>query len=89
MSLIEVVEICRQLLFIAVLLCAPVVAVSLVVGLIISVLQTLTSIQEQTITFAPRIFAAVLTIAAALPWLLRTMLEFTVSMIARIGSVTQ
>lgn len=88
MELVDVVEIGRELLYIALLLSAPVVGISLLVGLVISVLQTLTSIQEQTITFAPRIIAAVLTIAVSLPWLLRVLVEFTERMIARIGQVT-
>ncbi len=88
METIDVIEIARELLFLSVLLSAPVVGVSLLVGLLVSVLQTLTSIQEQTLTFAPRIVAATLTIAAAIPWLLRELVEFTESMLARIGHVT-
>jgi len=84
----DVIEIARELLFLAVLLSAPVVGMSLAVGLLVSVLQTLTSIQEQTLTFAPRIVAVAITIAAALPWLLRELVEFTESMLSRIGQVT-
>ena len=88
MDVVDVIEICRELLYVALLLSSPVVGISLLVGLVISILQTLTSIQEQTITFAPRIIAAVLTIAVTLPWLLRVLLEFTERMMARIGQVT-
>ena len=88
MDTADVIEIGRELLFLAVLLSAPVVGVSLVVGLVISVLQTLTSIQEQTLTFAPRIIAVAVTIALVLPWLLRMLVAFTHDMISRIGQVT-
>ena len=88
MDVVDVIEICRELLYVALLLSSPVVGISLLVGLVISILQTLTSIQEQTITFAPRIIAAVLTIAVTLPWLLRVLLEFIERMMARIGQVT-
>lgn len=88
METTEVIQIARDLLFLAVLLSAPVVGVSLLVGLLVSVLQTITSIQEQTLTFAPRIVAVAITIAAALPWLLRLLVDFTESMISRIGHVT-
>ena len=88
MDVLDVIDICRELLYVALLLSSPVVGISLLVGLIISVIQTLTSIQEQTITFAPRIIAAVLTIAVTLPWLLRVLVEFTERMMARISQVT-
>ena len=88
MDTADVIEIGRELLFLAVLLSAPVVGISLLVGLVISILQTLTSIQEQTLTFAPRIIAVAVTIALVLPWLLRMLVEFTHGMISRIGQVT-
>lgn len=88
MDIIEVVEIGRELLYLAVLLSAPVVGVSLLIGLLVSVMQTLTSIQEQTLTFAPRILAVALTIAFALPWLLQLLVEFAQSMFNKIGHVT-
>ena len=84
----DVVEIGRELLYLAVLLSAPTVGISLLVGLVISVLQTLTSIQEQTLTFAPRIIAVALTLALTLPWFLRVLMSFTEEMIMRVGSIT-
>ena len=87
MDIEVVIEIGRELLFLAVLLSAPVVGVSLFVGLLVSILQTLTSIQEQTLTFAPRIIVVAVTIAFAMPWLLHVLVEFTESMISRIGQV--
>ena len=84
----DVIFVLRQLLYLAVLLSAPVVGISLLVGLLISILQTLTSIQEQTLTFAPRIIAVAVTIAVALPWLLGILIEFTHDMFSRIGQVT-
>lgn len=88
MDIADVIEIGRELLYLAVLLSAPVVGVSLLVGLLVSVMQTLTSIQEQTLTFAPRIIAVALTIAFALPWLLQMLVDFALSMFDRIGHVT-
>lgn len=88
MDTADVIGIGRELLYLAILLSAPVIGVSLVVGLLISVMQTLTSIQEQTISFAPRIVAAVLTIAITLPWILGVLIDFTRSMIDRMGQIT-
>lgn len=65
----------RDLVLTTLLLVGPAVAVSLVVGLIVSIMQTVTSIQEQTMTFAPRIIALSLILVATLPWMLRVMMN--------------
>lgn len=88
MDMNDIIEVGRELLYLSVLLSAPVVGISLLVGLLISILQTVTSIQEQTLTFAPRIIAVAITMAVALPWLLETLVNFTVAMISRIGHIT-
>jgi flagellar biosynthetic protein FliQ len=67
----------REFLMISLLLVAPVVVVSLVVGLAISILQTVTSIQEQTLSFAPRIVAVVVVLMFAMNWYLQTLQEYT------------
>lgn len=67
----------RDLLLTTLLLVGPAVAVSLIVGLLVSIMQTVTSIQEQTMTFAPRIIAVSLTLVVTLPWTLRVMMNYT------------
>ena len=67
----EAIAIGQELMLAALILVSPVVAVSLVVGLFISIGQTITSIQEQTLSFAPRIVAVVLLIVF---WLKRIIL---------------
>ncbi len=84
----EVIQIGRELLFTAVLLAAPIVLTSLVVGLSISIFQTVTSIQEQTLTFAPRIIAVALVMVVSLPWTLRVLISFTHRMLAHLTQVT-
>ncbi len=85
----EVVQIGRELLFTAMLLALPTVAVSLIVGLLISIFQTVTSIQEQTLTFAPRILAVGLVLVFTLPWTLEVMSNFTERMFWLISEVTR
>lgn len=70
-------EIGRDLMAQSLLLVAPIVIVSLVVGLVISIGQTVTSIQEQTLTFAPRIVAVVAIVIVLTPWYLKTLSTFT------------
>ncbi len=68
----------------ALLLSAPVLVFSLVIGLIISILQAATQIQEMTLTFVPKIFAAVLAVAIFGPWMLRLMISYTTQLISNI-----
>jgi flagellar biosynthetic protein FliQ len=77
MEFLDVVMIGQQFLEIALLLVAPVVLVSLAVGLAISIGQTVTSIQEQTLSFAPRIVAVVLLMIWLMPWYLETLKNYT------------
>jgi flagellar biosynthetic protein FliQ len=81
MEVNDAIQIGRSLLSTSLLLVAPIVIVSLVVGVLISIAQTITSIQEQTLTFAPRIVAVVAVIVLLTPWYLSTMKNFTVEMI--------
>ncbi len=70
----------RDLLVTGMILAAPAVAVSLFVGLVISILQTLTSIQEQTLTFAPRILAVGAVMVLCAPWTIRVLSGFMLRM---------
>lgn len=83
----EVVLIGRDLLTTAILLVAPTVIISLVVGLCISIFQTVTSIQEQTLTFAPRIMAVAIVLAVMMPWSLQILIAFTEQMFRYITEV--
>ena len=78
MEMSDAITIGRDLMNTALLLIAPIVVVSLVVGLIISIGQTITSIQEQTLTFAPRIVAVVVICVMLLPWYLATLKNYTI-----------
>lgn len=66
---------------------APFLAVTLVVGLIASLIQSVTSMQEQTLTFVPKLVALAGLMLALTPWLLRALSEFTVTTIARMGGL--
>ena len=71
-----IIDIFSQTLVTALKVSAPMLLVSLVVGLVISILQTLTSIQEQTLTFVPKLIAIFLTLMLAGGWILTTLREF-------------
>jgi flagellar biosynthetic protein FliQ len=77
MEMEDVVLIGREFFAMSLLLTAPVVAVSLVVGLLISIGQTVTSIQEQTLSFAPRIICVVFIMMLLANWYLTTLQNYT------------
>lgn len=76
MSINDVVEISNQALWIVIKVSAPVLLISLIIGLIISIFQTATSIQEQTLTFVPKILAVFLALMLLGHWMLREMADF-------------
>ena len=65
----------------------PILGVSLVVGLLVSIFQAVTQLQEPTLTFIPKILAVVVVIVFAGPWMMNTMLDFTVDLWAGISLV--
>ena len=85
MDTLEVVEIGRDLLVTTMWLSGPPIMISLIVGLMISIFQTVTSVQEQTLSFAPRIVAVGLVLLLTLPWMLTLMNSFTVRMMERMA----
>jgi len=86
---LDIVEIGQDLLVTALWLSGPAILASLVVGLIISLMQTVTSIQEQTLSFAPRIVAVGVIMLLTLPWMLQQSTAFTMRMMERMLQVTQ
>lgn len=71
-----VINIARQTIWVIVETAVPVLLVSMVVGLVISLFQTLTSIQEQTLTFVPKLIAILLTIMIIGSWMLNQIIGF-------------
>ena len=77
MDEVEISNLANELLVTGLLLVGPAVLTSLAVGLLVSIFQTITSIQEQTLSFAPRIVAVGIVLAVTLTWSLRVASEFT------------
>jgi flagellar biosynthetic protein FliQ len=73
----ELVRVAREALTLALLLSLPVLGASLVVGLVVSVLQSVTQVQEQTLSFVPRLVAALPALAIAGPWIGSQLGRFT------------
>lgn len=72
----QILDIARDAIYTIIMGAAPVLIVSLVVGLVISIFQTVTSIQEQTLTFVPKILAVFITLMLTGPWLLEMLSSY-------------
>lgn len=72
----QVLDIARQALYTIILCSAPLLIISLVVGLVVSIFQTVTSIQEQTLTFVPKIICVFLGMMIFGSWILTNLTEF-------------
>ena len=84
MTPVDAVDIAREAIIVALKLGAPIMLVSLGVGLAISLVQALTQIQEMTLSFVPKIFVIFLTVLLFLPFMLSTLTGFTHEMVGRI-----
>ncbi len=89
MDITQATEIGRDLFYTVLLLALPALLTSLVVGLLISILQTITSIQEQTLTFTPRLIGVGLAIIFTMAWALQVAVYFTVRMLGYAAGVTR
>ncbi len=65
-----VIEIMQNIFVLILILASPVLIVSVVIGLTVSIFQTITQIQESTLTFVPKIIAGVVTLIILMPWML-------------------
>ncbi len=72
-------QISRQTFTTILLVGGPVLLVSLVIGLMIALFQAVTSLQEMTLTFVPKIIAVFITLLVALPWMVKVLVGFTES----------
>ena len=77
MSHALIVDLARNAIMTGLLLAGPLLAVALAVGLVVSVIQAVTQIQEQTLTFVPKLLAVAGTTLVALPWMIQVMIKYT------------
>lgn len=75
------IQLFSQLLWNAVLISAPVLLTTLVVGLLVSVLQVVTQIQEMSLSFIPKLIAAVVVLVVAGPWMLARLVSYSQTLI--------
>jgi len=83
------IELLKNLMFEALALSTPILLTAMVVGLAVSLFQAVTSIHEQTLAFVPKALAVVAILLLFLPWMVRSLVEFTTAIIEKIPQMIQ
>ncbi len=82
-----IISLSQETMLLVLYVSGPVLLVTLVVGLLVSIFQAVTQIHEMTLTFIPKILAVGALMLLLLPWMMQRMVEFTVQLISSIPSV--
>lgn len=75
------IQLMSDLFWTGLLICAPVLLLTLTVGVVISILQVVTQVQEMSLTFIPKIVVAVIAMALFGPWMLRTLMQYATALL--------
>jgi flagellar biosynthetic protein FliQ len=79
-----VINLVQNALFMLIVVSAPIMAVALLVGLLVSVLQAATQINEMTLTFIPKLLAMFVVLVVAGPWMISTLMDYTIRLFTSI-----
>jgi flagellar biosynthetic protein FliQ len=77
MSQEMILKLAKDTLHVTLMISGPMLVISLAVGILISIAQVVTSIQDMTLTFVPRVIAVFVTFLVAFPWIMKILLAFT------------
>jgi flagellar biosynthesis protein FliQ len=83
------VELLKAVVWQAVMLAAPFLGMAMIVGLVVSLFQAVTSISEQTLSFVPKALCVLGLLVLLLPWMIRQMVEFTTAIIEKLPQMAQ
>ncbi len=74
----------KETIFLAFSLAAPILVLGMLIGILVSVFQTATSIQEQSLTFIPKLLITALAVIGLAPWMLTRLMEFTIRLLGQL-----
>ena len=83
----EAVDLSREAMRVTMLIGAPVLLAGMAVGLVVGLLQAVTQIQEQTVSFVPKLVVMVVVLSVTLPWLIDQMVQYSHDLIVNIPSM--
>ena len=81
MDIEQAVELGRSAVMLTLFVAAPVLLMAVIVGLVVSIMQAVTQLQDQTLSFVPKIIAMLLTLVYVLPWAIGQMVEYSSDLI--------
>lgn len=83
------IELLKTMIYQALTLAAPIVLTAMVIGLAVSLFQTVTNIHEATLTFVPKAIAVIGVLLLLLPWIVRSLVEFATAVIEKMPQMVQ
>jgi flagellar biosynthetic protein FliQ len=82
------IDLARQALWATIVLVGPILLVDMIAGLLTAIFQAVTSVQEQTLSFLPKVAASIVVLVMLGPWMLHYMIDFTQTLIVNLGRYT-
>jgi flagellar biosynthetic protein FliQ len=83
------IELLKEMIYQALAIAAPILITAMIIGLCISLFQAVTTINEQTLTFVPKALAVIGILLLLLPWIVRSLVEFTTAVIQKMPQMVQ
>ncbi|MFZ2959855.1 MAG: flagellar biosynthetic protein FliQ [Candidatus Ozemobacteraceae bacterium] len=81
MTEFSLLELLKETIYLSFILSLPMLAIGTIIGVAVSIFQTVTSIQDQSLAFIPKLFATVVSIIIFGPWMLSVMMDFTIRLL--------
>ena len=76
MTIEQAIDLLRDAMLVALVTVGPILAIGVVIGLTISLVQAITQIQDQTLTFVPKIFAMAIAVMFVMPWMFQRLIDY-------------
>ena len=89
MNELVIIDIAKEALRTAIYTAGPALIVSMIIGLSVSIFQVVTSLQDQTVAFVPKVVGVMLTVVVCFPWMMRVMMHFATRMFTEFNLVVK
>lgn len=89
MNVEQAIDILHTLVLTSLSVIMPLLVTAMTIGVSVSLLQSVTSIQEHTLTFVPKMVGVILVLVFSAPWMLRTLMQFTISFLTRLPEMVR
>jgi flagellar biosynthetic protein FliQ len=73
----QAIDLLKQAMMMALIIVGPILVIGMIIGLLISLIQAVTQIQEQTLSFVPKLFAMGIAVMIVMPWMFQRLIEYT------------